>query len=186
MEALSDFIKTHQESLSPSKNIVISVGVFSENNIILNCHLNEEVVKSLLEILKGKKIRYETKNCKIYREGDMEYIVDSEGETNITKKYYTLKNYNIDSIGFRSKLIEYETRNIEDFPSNLNYCDEFTRSTIIIHYNSLFDILIITEQRDKPVLKLEIHITRQNIYADKLIKNVEEVVKIIVDKLKES
>ena len=183
MEKIKDFIEDTQLHLSPTKNIIISVGKFSENNTILNCHMKEAVVKNLFQILTQKKIKYETLNSRIYREGRMEYSIDASGENNRSFNFLKIANIVKENIGFRAKLVQYNSERIEDFPCKMQYCDEFNRSIIIVHYNSLLDIHIITEQREMSILKVEVHITRQNIYTDKLLKSVEDVIKLIIENI---
>ena len=168
MDEIKKFIIDNQNSLSPTTNIIISIGIFSENNTILNCQMKEPIIKNLLQTLTQRQIKYESFNTRIYKENDMEYSIDGNGENNKRHQYHNISNIIINNIGFRAKLVELTNKRIEEFPCKLRYCDEFSRSTIVVHYNSLFDIHIITEQRDKPIIKLEIHIVRQNIYTNKL------------------
>ena len=185
MNNINSFIKKNQPEITPNNGIIISVGKFLESKQILNCQLDEIVIKSLLDKLSTKNIRYNTVDYRIYRYMDMEYRIDGDGEYNITNKVMDIDNVEIDNIGFRLKFINSEKSNLETFPCKLQYHDEFNYSSIIIDFNNLLEIHVITEEREdgKKITKLDICILKQNIYEDKLIKAVGDIIKIIKELL---
>lgn len=185
MDYILHFVKEKQKELSPTKQIVISIGLFLEHEKILNCNLEETSIKNLLKQLQKKRYKYKVENSRIYREANMEYSIKENGEFNITNRCLTVKNINVGKLGFRLKLIEFLSEPIEHFPSRLNYCDEFNRSTIIVNYNNLLELHIITDERSEiKHLKIEIRIVRQNIYEDKLLTNLTELIQIIQSHIK--
>lgn len=185
MDSIHNFIKHHQCDLSPTKNIIISIGNFLENDKILNCRIEESIIKNLLKKIKQKKLRYTTENVRIYKEANMDYYIKEKSECNITNNYIDILNVTLDNIGLRLKLIEFTHNPIETFPCKLEYGNELNRSIIKVNYNNLLELYIITEEKDQNrILKLEIHITKQNIYEDKVLANLTELIKLIQDVFK--
>ena len=169
MDELETFLTQTQDQISNNTKVIISIGTFLDNPHILNCSLSTITIKNILEGFDMSILKYKNLDERVYRTKNIEYTISTEGEKNISKQYLLVNNIEIDKVGLRFKLVEFISRPLEEFPCQLNYDDEFNKSTIIIYYDNLLEIHINTEQRDITTQTIEIHITKQNIYPKRLI-----------------
>jgi len=184
MDIINSFVKSKQLELAPNKHIIMSFGTFLQDDRILNCQLDETTIKNLLKKINSKQIKHRSINNRIYKEDNMEYMIKNEGEENVTKECIAVDNVTLDTLGVRLKLILTTQVGLEKFPCKLQYRDIYDCSTIIIEYNNILELHVTTEKRDSLTnLKLEIHILRQNIYEDKLINSLHEIITLIKENL---
>ncbi len=180
METITSFVKSKQVELSRSRDIVISFGKFLEDDRILNSKIEEPAIKNLLKRLNSKKIKHQSVSSRIYRENDMEYHLKKDGEENLKQECLAVQNTTLDHLAVRLKLISFTSVPLETFPCRLEYHDILNRSSIIIEYDNMLEVHVITEERDTTSnIRLEIHITRQNIYEDKLMKSLTDLIGLI-------
>ena len=184
MDIIDNFIKIKQVELAPNTHIIMSFGTFLKDDRILNCQLDETTIKNFLKNITTKKIKHRSVNNRIYKEDNMEYVIKNDGEENITRECLAVENVTLDTLGVRLKLILTNQIGLEKFPCKLHYRDIYNSSTIIIEYNNILEIHIITEERETITnLKLEVQILRQNIYEDKLINSLHEIIALVKENL---
>ena len=188
MNQLENLIIQCQSDINKSNNIttkiIISLGKFKDTDLILDvCQDNEFILKLIDKLNNEKKnsslLSFKTSNSRCYKYQNMEYYIDKDKHINFkvdTKSSHNLKLIKGD---IRLKVVTIKNDLIENFPCLSEYNSIVDKNNIIINYNNLFQIHIISEKNiDKSksliINRIEIHINNQNIYVDKLMNSINE------------
>ena len=189
---LQGLIKENQNKINQNIKIIISFGHFMDSEHILDRGITEEdTVKIIDFIVKEPFILFNTKLERIYKYHDMEYYIYKSDK--IGNKIYDVNNsYNIikcqniifkNNYGVRFKLLEIINRKIEEFPCKFNYLEIINRSRIILNYNKLFEIHLITDiiKDSTKTHKVELHIINHNINLHKMQSKINYIVENIIN-----
>ena len=183
MSELGKSIKLYQNNISSTQRVVISLGQISDSNNILNVSVDTDFIKTFIKLLKEKKLitSIETKNYRCYKYLNMEYRINDKSHKNYKLNLINSNNINVDNGNIRIKLLEIDEALIEEFPCLYNYNDIIDNNTIIINYDNMCDIYIISEKstEDNSSInhRIEIHILNQTIYVDNLIKTINDLIR---------
>ena len=150
MDSLIHFIIQNQQHLSPDTQIRVSVGKYIIYPNVMDTRLSIAQVKDIISNIRQAKLlsreNGKTVNQRIYKYRNMEYTYSRNGESNTSKRILDTTQIKEGSCGFQGNLEERRNRNIEEFPSRLNYNDILDCTRIYYNINNLFDLCVITEQ----------------------------------------
>jgi len=182
MDPISNFVIKEQNKLTRQTEIIINVGRFVDRNIT-DLRFREEEINSLLDSLKSSShfdSLHHIESRKIYKWLDMSYIISNQGETCLSYKRLASETHISVNLCLVTSLIEHITTPIEQFPTKLNYHDIVNQTTYYFKYDDQIELRLTCEKGQLPSFwKVEVVILKENIYKDRLAKNLRFVVDLL-------
>lgn len=182
MNSVSHFVIDKQPSLSDNTEITIQIGRIIDNNIT-DLRFREQEISNLLDSLKSSQhftSLYRVENRKIYKHLEMEYIITRHSESCVTNQYLASETKQVANLTVVSKLIQRVVTPIEQFPTKITYQDEVSQTSYYFKHDDQIELRLTCEKGDTPSYwKVELAILKENIYRDRLAKNLEAIIDLL-------
>lgn len=182
MNSVSHFVIDKQPCLSDNTEIVVQVGRFIDNGIT-DLRFREQEINNLLDSLKSSQhftSLYRVENRKIYKHLEMEYLITRHSESCITNQYLASETKRVANLTLVSNLIRRITTPIEQFPTKLNYEDEICQTSYYFKHDDQIELRLTCEKGNSPSYwKVTLVILKENIYRDRLAKNLEAIIDLL-------
>jgi hypothetical protein len=185
MEQIIDFVKEYQPQIAPTRRIILRFGKPMDTPHILDCRCSPQICRDIVSnIGKNTSIKYTCEIENVYCDHEMEYVVGSKSDCNYSK---TILECSHPIEGVRAMLQDTDKLLLEEFPTRMEYHDEFKRSRHIFDYGELVEIHFITEEREGSCIHMiEMHITKHNLYGTPLFDALHKVIPIITSTFSQS
>jgi hypothetical protein len=186
MDSVSTFVIKEQNKLSRDTEIIIKIGRFVDQNIT-DLRFREGGINDLLDAMKSSNNfdrLHHIENRKIYRYLDMSYVVTRHGESCLSHNTLASETHQVNNLCLVSSLVETKTNPIETFPTKMEYHDVVNQTTYYFKYDDQIELRLTCEKGNLPSFwKVDVVILKENIYKDRLAKNLQLVIDLLDNNL---
>ena len=182
MNSVSHFVINQQAKLSETAEILVRIGRHVDHNIT-DLRFREQEISQLLDSLKSSQHftnLYRVENRKVYKYHDMEYIVTRHGETCVRYQHLASETKSVANLTLVSNLVQRITSPIEQFPTQKTYQDTVDQTTYYFRQDDQLELRLTCEKGSTPCYwKVDLAVIKENIYHDRLAKNLENIVDLL-------
>ena len=182
-----NFIINNLNKIKLNKYFRITIGKEILGYKIVDNKLHYSQIKEIITKLSKENFNFKKikESIRIYKYLNMIYNIKQDNQECYQENVIENNKFKIDSIIIKSYLLNKEPLGLEMFPCKDIYHDIINRNIFKIIINNIFIINFIFDENCRGnYLKLEIEIMKQNIYLEKIKKELIIILNIIIDSFK--
>lgn len=186
MDDVLNFVTDNMKKIDNTKYIKIGISKPIVGIQICDSNIKSQSIEKILSQLYLTDFSFKINKsvARIYKYLQMTYIITETSHTNYQNTIIIKQDTNLNENNISISLIDRETLPLETFPNKNIYHDIINHNKIKIIINNIYILHInIEENCRKKFISLNIEINKQNIYMDKVRKDLKTILNIIIGNL---